>query len=236
VAFVAIGLVNSFFEYFLHRYVLHTPAVPLVRRLYRQHTLHHGLTHIGLRRMRDNRGILFVENNFPIVEAQQGEAAFFPWYSLAAFAAILSPLLALLQWVFPTYPWFLAGFASLTTSLMLYEGIHALNHLPFEKWAPLIAHPRWGAFWRRVYAFHLRHHAVTDCNESISGFFGLPVADWVFGTCVIPQTLYASGEEWTPGEFRSPRPRRLIRWMDARAASAVQRRRIANRVGGPTAE
>jgi hemolysin III len=155
---------------------------------------------------------------------------------LAAFAAILSPLLALLQWVFPTYPWFLAGFASLVTSLTLYEGLHALNHLPFEKWSPLIAHPRWGAFWRRVYAFHLRHHAVTDCNESISGFFGLPITDWVFGTCVIPQTLYASGEEWTPGKFRSPRPRKLIRWMDARAASAVQRRRLADHVREPAAE
>jgi hemolysin III len=66
---------------------------------------------------------------------------------------------------------------------------------------------------------------VIDCNESISGFFGLPVADWVFGTCVVPQTIYAEGEEWTDEKFRSPKPRALIAWLDAWALRVVQRRR-----------
>lgn len=42
VAFLAMSLVMSGVEYFFHRYVLHTPAIPFLRRLYRQHTLHHG--------------------------------------------------------------------------------------------------------------------------------------------------------------------------------------------------
>ncbi len=205
VAFVAVSLVNAFVEYFFHRYVLHTPAVPFLRRLYKQHTLHHALTRIARKAGRDGRGILFIENKFPITEPEQGEASFFPWYSLAVFALVLSPLLALLQWLFPSFPWFLAGFAALAVSLTLYEVLHAINHWPFEKWEPLIQHPRWGWLWRPAYAFHLRHHAVIDCNESISGFFGLPVADWAFGTCVIPKTVYAEGEEWTPDKFRSPR-------------------------------
>jgi hemolysin III len=79
--------------------------------------------------------------------------------------------------------------------------------------------------WLPAYAFHLRHHAVIDCNESISGFFGLPLGDWVFGTCVIPQTVYAEGEEWTPDKFRSPRPRWIIRRLDEWANRVVQRRR-----------
>ncbi|HEY0944340.1 MAG TPA: hemolysin III family protein, partial [Opitutaceae bacterium] len=220
-AFLAISLVNCVAEYFFHRYVLHTPAIPFLRRLYRQHTLHHALTHIARKQSRDGRGILFIENRFPIVEPEQGEASFFPWYSLAAFAAVLSPLLALLHWLLPAFPWFLSGFAALTVSLTLYEILHAINHWPFEKWRPLIEHPRWGRFWRPAYAFHLRHHAVTDCNESISGFFGLPLADWAFGTCVIPQTIYAQGEEWTPDKFLSPRPRRFICWLDAWAGRVV---------------
>jgi hemolysin III len=225
VAFFIVSLVNCFVEYFFHRYVLHTPAVPFLRRLYRQHTLHHALTHIARKQTRDGRGILFIENKFPIVEPEQNEAAFFPWYSLAVFAVVLSPLLALLQWGFPSFPWFLSGFAALAVSLTLYEILHAINHWPFENWEPLIQHPRWGWFWRPAYAFHLRHHAVTDCNESISGYFGLPLADWTFGTCVIPQTIYADGEEWAPEKFRSPRPRRLIRWLDTWADGVVQRRR-----------
>ena len=225
VAFAAISLVNCFIEFFFHRYVLHTPAVPLLRRLYRQHTRHHALTHVARKRTHDGRGILFIENRFPIVEPEQCEASFFPWYSLVVFAGLLAPMLTGLQWLWPSFPWFLSGFAALAVSLVLYELLHAINHWPFEKWEPLIEHRRWGRFWRPAYAFHLRHHAVTDCNESISGFFGLPLADWVLGTCVIPQTIYADGEEWTAEKFRQPQPRRFIRWLDARAAQVVRRQR-----------
>jgi hemolysin III len=237
VAFFVGSLVNCYVEYFFHRYVLHMPAIPFLRRLYRQHTLHHALTHIARKQTRDGRGILFIENKFPIVEHEQSEASFFPWYSLAAFAAVFSPLLALLQWLFPSFPWFLSGFTAIASSLTLYEVLHAINHWPFEKWEPLIMHPRWGMFWRPAYAFHLRHHAVIDCNESISGYFGLPLADWTFGTCVIPQTIYADGEEWTPDKFRSPHPRRLIRWLDAWADRVVQHRRaLASAERKPEAE
>jgi hemolysin III len=138
-AFVAISLVNCFIEYFFHRYVLHKPAIRLVQRLYRQHTLHHALTRIGQRQGRAGRGIMFIENKFPIVEPEQREASFFPWYSMAIFAGLLTPLLALLQWALPSFPWFFAGFAALATSLALYEILHAIDHWPFEKWAPLLS-------------------------------------------------------------------------------------------------
>jgi hemolysin III len=226
--FVGISLVDCFIEYIFHRYVLHTPAFPFFRRFYKQHTLHHALTRITRKRAHDGRGILFIENKFPIIEPEQGEASFFPWYSLAVFALILTPLLALLHGLLPSFPWFLSGYAALATSLALYEILHAVNHWPFEKWEPLITHPRWGRFWRPAYSFHLRHHAVIDCNESISGFFGLPVADWVFGTCVLPQTIYAEGEEWTPEKFSSPHPRALIRAVDKWAARRIERRRGAS--------
>jgi hemolysin III len=225
IAFLAVSLVNCFLEYFFHRYVLHMPAIPFLRRLYKQHTLHHALTRIARKQSRDGRGILFIENKFPIIEPEQGEASFFPWYSMAIFAVVLSPLLALLQWVFPSFPWFFGGFMALAVSLTLYEVLHAINHWPFEKWEPLISHPFWGRLWMPAYAFHLRHHAVIDCNESISGFFGLPLADWTFGTCVIPQTVYADGEEWTPDKFRQPNPRWLIRQLDGWAERVVRERR-----------
>lgn len=227
VVFCAISLVNSFVEFFFHRYVLHMPAVPFLRRLYRQHTLHHALTRIARKPSANGRGLLYVENKYPMTEPEQGEASFFPWYSLAVFALVLSPLLALLQWVLPSCPWFLAGYAALSVSLILYELLHALNHWPIETWTPLIEHARWGWFWRPAYAFHLRHHAVIDCNESISGFFGLPIPDWAFGTCVIPKTVYADGEEWSADKFVSPKPVRFIRWLDRTASGAVQRRRAA---------
>ena len=96
-AFIAVSLLNCFEEYFFHRYVLHQPAIRWLQNLYRQHTRHHALTRIGQKPGRAGRSILFIENKFPIAAPEQGEASFFPWYSLAVFAAILTPLLALLS-------------------------------------------------------------------------------------------------------------------------------------------
>lgn len=224
VAFLVIKVANCFGEFFFHRYVLHKPVVPLFSYFYRQHTKHHGLTRIARRRTRDGE-IAFVENVFPITEPEQKEASFFPWYSLLIFSIAVTPGLALLQWLLPAFPWFLAGYAAVSVSLVLYEVLHVIEHWPLEKWMPLIQHPRWGWLWRRAYSFHLRHHAVIDCNEAISGFFSLPLADWIFGTCVIPKTLYAHGETWEAPHFTSPQPCRLIRWMDRITDSMVARRR-----------
>jgi hemolysin III len=227
--FFAITLLNCFIEYFFHRYVLHKPVVRLLGHFYRQHTLHHSLTRIGRRRTPGGREVPYVENIFPITTPEQREASFFPWYTLVAFGVLITPLFAFLQWLAPAFPWFFSGFAALAGSLCLYEIFHAIEHWPFEKWAPLIEHPRFDALWRAVYSFHLRHHAVIDCNEAISGFFTLPVADWVFGTFVLPETLYADGGDWQAAEFSPSRPFALIRWCDAKADEIVQRRRAGSR-------
>jgi hemolysin III len=224
-AFLLISLVNCFIEYIFHRYVLHKPAIPLLRRFYRQHTLHHALTRIARKATRDGKGLMFIENKYPILDEEQHEASFFPWYTLVTFGLILTPLLFLLQWAFPSFPWFLSGFAALASSLAIYELVHAIEHWPLDVWEPLIESKRWGFFWRPAYSFHLRHHAVIDCNESISGFFCLPLADWALGTCLMPKSIYADGAEWSPKEFASPRPCWLIRTLDKAADRAVQRHR-----------
>jgi hemolysin III len=229
-AFLAIHLLTCFVEYVFHRYVLHKPVVPFLSRFYRQHTLHHSLTRIGKRYTAAGRAVPFVENVYPVTEPEQGEASFFPWYTLAVFAAILTPVFALLHWLMPTLPWFFAGYGALAFALALYEIFHAIEHWPFERWAPLIEHRRFGWFWRKVYSFHLRHHAVIDCNEAISGFFTLPVFDWIFGTFLLPKSLYVDGSEWNATEFTSPRPVALIRWCDAWTDARVKNRRAAGRI------
>ncbi len=228
VAFFALSLLNCFIEYIFHRYVLHKPAAPFLRRFYRQHTLHHALTRIARKATKDGKGLMFIENKYPMLEPEQDEASFFPWYTLGTFACIIAPLLALLQWLLPSFPWFFSGFAALASSLAIYELVHAIEHWSLDRWEPLLENPRWGAFWRRAYSFHLRHHAVIDCNESISGFFCLPLADWVFGTCLMPRSIYADGDEWTPEEFESPRPTWPIRMLDQATDRAVQRHRVGD--------
>lgn len=225
--FLLIKLFNCFMEFFFHRYVLHKPVVPFLSRFYRQHTLHHNLTRIGRKRTPGGKEIPYVENIYPITAPHQREASFFPWFTLLVFGLIVTPMFAALQWLFPSLPWFFAGYAALAASLILYEVFHAIEHWSFERWAVLIENPRWGRFWRKVYSFHLRHHAVIDCNEAISGFFTLPVADVAFGTWIFPKSLYVDGGEWEESEFTSPRPCRFIRWCDQASDNIVRNRRLA---------
>ena len=229
-AFLSLSLFNCFVEYFFHRYVMHKPVLKFLNYFYRQHTHHHSLTRITRRRTAGGIEVNFVENFYPILKIEQHEASFFPWYAFTIFAALFTPVFALLQWAAPSFPCFLAGYTALSSSLILYEVFHAIEHWPFEKWGPLIDHPRWGGFWRKTYSFHLRHHAVIDCNEAVSGFFILPVADWVFGTCIIPGILYKHGESPEPKEFLSPTPVWFIRWLDRITDGIVKQRRLRAQV------
>jgi hemolysin III len=238
--FVCIHAVAGIFEYFFHRYILHAPLVPWLSYFYRQHTLHHALTHIGYHRSKftgaevpglvDNEHV--ARNHFPIEEEKQHEASYFPWYSLLVFSLVVTPLLVLGQWLFPAAPFFLAGYLAVAWSLALYELIHAVEHWPQDTWDRLIGHPRHGRFWRKAYAFHLRHHADIRCNEGISGIFGLPLVDFILGTYVDPGTLYTHGARVDAEQFKSPRPRfGFIRWLDRKADEAVKNRRAAARAG-----
>ncbi len=226
--FLSVHVAAGFGEFFFHRYVLHAPLIPWLSYFYRQHTLHHALTRVGYRKVRPGaeETPCLVENHYPIETEKQYEASYFPWYSLVGFSLGASVILAPVQWLLPSAPIFLSGFLAIAWSLALYELIHAVEHWPQATWDRLVNHPRFGGFWRKAYAFHLRHHADIRCNEAISGVFGLPVVDVILGTYVDPETLYRHGQTAPATEFVSPRPRfGLIRWLDRRAEQSVEHRR-----------
>ena len=114
----------------------------------------------------------------------------------------------------PGLPVLLAGYAAIAWSMTLYEILHAIEHWSYEWWRNATEHPRFGAFWRRLYGFHLMHHANIGCNEAISGFFGLPVADWCFGTYHQPKQLLLEGRIATAKDFAVRPPHRFVRWLD----------------------
>ena len=225
ITFLVVHLATAFFEFFFHRYVLHAPAIPFLAYFYKQHTHHHALTSVRPPRMEKG-----VHNEFPILEEHQHEASFFPWYSLLVFAGLATPIFAVVHYFLPQTPIFLAGYAALTWSLVLYEILHAFEHKSVESWTPLLKHPTYGVFWRMVYGFHLRHHASIHSNESISGWFGIPIPDFVFGTWVNPKTLYEHGrKDVALVEFEPPKPVWYIRLLDQYVDESVQRRREKSR-------
>ena len=212
--FLGMHLFMCFFEWVFHRYVLHALVARPLGVFTTAHRSHHGLTPIKLLPAAPGSD-RFVLNRYPIVDEEQHVDSAFPWWALVAWWALFTPMLALLQWAFPHLPIVLGGYSAITFSMCLYEILHAVEHLPYEWWKAATEHPQFGFVWRRVYGFHHMHHANIGCNEAISGFFGLPVADWAFGTYHQPRELLLEGRVATAKDFAVPPPPAWVRWLDA---------------------
>ena len=225
-AFLAIHLLLAFFEWFFHRYVLHGVTMRWLQHFATGHRHHHSLTPIRLRPVAEGSD-RFVLNEYPITRQEQYEDSAFPPYALAGFWVFFTPLLIGLQLLLPRLPILLGGYAAITWSMILYEVLHAIDHWPYEWWKNATEHPRFGAFWRLLYGFHLMHHANIGCNEAISGFFSLPVPDWCFGTYHQPRQLLLEGRLATAKDFSVRQPRAVVRWLDRwvrRRESVIVRR------------
>ena len=175
---------------------------------------HHGLTSIRLQPVTAGSD-RYVLNRYPITEEAQNVDAAFPVYAIVAFWALFTPLLIVVQLLLPRAPILMAGYAAITWSMCLYEILHAIEHWPYEWWKRATEHPRLGGVWRRIYGFHHMHHANISCNEAISGFFSLPIADWMFGTYHQPKALLLEGRVATATDFAVPPPPGWVRWLDA---------------------
>jgi hemolysin III len=110
-----------------------------------------------------------------------------------------------------------------------YEVFHAVEHFPYEWWKSATEHPYMGLLFRKLYGFHHFHHANIKSNEAISGFYGLPIADWVFRTYHQPKELLLEGRVATAKEFQMKPPIRIVRWLDnlAREQEAKIIRKVA---------
>jgi hemolysin III len=224
--FLGMHLFLALFEWAFHRYVLHGITVWWLKRFAHGHRNHHSLTAIRLKSADPGSGRI-VLNEYPITREEQFPDSDFPVYALVAFWGLFTPLLAVLQFVFPRAPILLGGYAAIAWSMTLYEILHAIDHWPYEWWQKATEHPRFGPFWRRLYGFHLMHHANIACNEAISGFFGLPLPDWAFGTYHQPKELLLEGRQATARDFAIRPPRAFVRWIDEwarRRESGIVRR------------
>ena len=224
--FLGMHLVTCFFEWAFHRYVLHSLTSPWLVRFTSGHRSHHSLTPIRLHPVVEGSD-RYVLNRYPITEESQYRDSAFPVYATAAFWALFTPFLLVVQFMLPTLPVLIGGYAAITWSMCLYEILHAIEHRPYEWWKHATEHPRLGAMWRALYGFHHMHHANILCNEAISGFFGLPIADWALGTYHQPKELLLEGRVATAKDFAVPPPRRIVGWLDrwARKREAEIRRR-----------
>jgi hemolysin III len=220
--FLGMHLVLCFFEWGFHRYVLHSVTTRWLSYFARGHRSHHSLTPIRLQPVSEGSD-RYVLNRYPITEEEQYADSAFPVYATVAFWALFSPLLIVLQLIFPHLPILLGGYTAITWSMGLYEILHAIEHQPYEWWKRATENPRLGVMWRKLYGFHHMHHANILCNEAISGFFGLPIADWALGTYHQPRELLLEGRVATAKDFSVPQPPLLVRWVDGWATRRESR-------------
>lgn len=206
------NLVFCFGEYFFHRYLLHIEAVRILRQLCASHLAHHKLTSVGF----DERQRT-VRSAYAIRSAADDHSATFPPWALVAFFAFWTPFFAAAAFSFPRFPILLGGYTALAIAHFLYEAIHVAHHLPYDSWWQRriergIAAP----VWRKLYGFHQAHHANYRCNMNVAGFFGLPLADFVFGTYKQPAMLLLEGAPATKAVARelTPSPRWPISSLD----------------------
>lgn len=163
--FLGMHLLLCFFEWFFHRYVLHSITSRWLQGFARAHRHHHGLTPIRLQPVAAGSD-RYILNRYPITEEEQFEDSAFPVYAIAAFWAFFTPLLVALQLLLPHLPVLLGGYAGITWSMCLYEILHAIEHHPYDWWKRATEHPRVGGVWRKLYGFHHMHHANVSCNEA----------------------------------------------------------------------
>jgi len=210
------------FEYFFHRYVLHSVFWRPLGPMKRKHTEHHSLTHVReLKHKQDDEGNVEVRNCYPIVTPEQIESSAFPGYALVSFLLVFSGPLIAVQLLLPGLPILLAGYLAVVFSYALYEVKHAVEHNDYYSfWKPRIERSR---FFRSWYAFHLMHHSRIRVNQAIGGVFALPIWDWVFGTYFIPEHLPLPEATVPPESQVPPEPRRIIRWLDSLVAKAEDR-------------
>lgn len=212
-----IGLPLSLFEYFYHRYLLHSAVLPFLGSMHRAHSTHHGLTYVKAPvQPNEPERLVEVRSEFSVEHEHQEESMMFPYWSLPIFMFVFAILIALpLKLMFPQAPLVLALMISVTAFYSAYEIWHAALHLPFEAfWEPLFKKRFFGPIARRCYSFHLNHHWRPSSNLAVVGFWGIALWDHVFRTHRRPERIPLPGAEVNYIDASLPQPRWPVALLD----------------------
>ncbi len=158
----------NFFEWWLHRFVMHRPSSnPVARAVYNRHTLQHHQ--------------FFTDHEMRFADHRDYRVTFFPPYALATFTLMSIPAAIALGFVLsPNTGWL---FITTTTSVYLvYEFMHFCCHVEdnaFVRHMPFINTNR------RHHTAHHDQSIMMERNMNLT----FPIMDWVFGTSDLDRGL-----------------------------------------------
>ena len=154
---------GSFFEWFWHKYWMHTPRQP--KEAFRGHTIvHHGLY----------RG----DQTYFVEESEHPEHVLLKPYALPAIILLHLPIILLIdRFVLPHTA--IGALAATLLYFVVYEYTHWNMHVPRNHFVERYG---WFQFLRQ---HHHLHHRYMQKNFCVL----LPLADWCFGTMITEKSL-----------------------------------------------
>lgn len=171
--FVALFLYASFFEWALHRFLMHQP---LWWYPFRAHALiHHGIFRSG--------------PSYFLAEGQDHKNIRFAWWNAPLILGLHAPALLGIQYLLRADIFF-GGMAALGFYYFLYEYFHFCMHVPRRRWFERTAVFSW------LDAHHHQHHKRHFSNLNVV----LPLADLLFGT-LVPATKRIPAQRGAAGRL-----------------------------------
>ena len=161
-------LLCNFFEWLLHRHVMHRPQKSAaLRAIYRRHTLMHHQ--------------FFTDTEMRFAGPRDWRVTFFPPYALVVFVLMSIPGAAAVGWLFsPNCGWLLM--CTTTGVYLTYEFMHFCCHVD-DGW--FVRHCPFVNTIRRHHAAHHAQSLMMERNMNLT----FPIADWLFGTSDLDRGL-----------------------------------------------
>lgn len=158
----AIGVVfGSFFEWTLHKYVMHRP-VGKFRYAFQAHAVVH-------------HQVFKADHTYHVQKDSDKKTIPMAWWNGPVLILIGIAPFALLSWAIGEWPFVLGGFLAFAGYYATYEYIHWCMHLPKAR---RVEKPWW---FRRLNGHHLLHHRYMHKNFNVV----LPLADMILGTLML---------------------------------------------------
>ncbi len=148
----------SFFEWTLHKYIMHRPLWKF-RYPFQAHAVVHHKT-------------FKADHTYHLIDEKDKETIPMAWWNGPVLVAIGVIPFALLSWGIGEWGFTLGGFLSFAFYYCFYEYIHWCMHLPKSR---RVEKPWW---FRRLNGHHLLHHRYMHKNFNVV----LPLADLCLGT------------------------------------------------------
>lgn len=157
-----VGVVfGSFFEWTLHRYVMHRPIWNF-RYAFQAHAVVH-------------HQVFKADQTYHLQNEKDKETIPMAWWNGPALIAIGVIPFALISWAIGEWGFALGGFLAFAIYYGTYEYIHWCMHLPKAR---RVEKPNW---FRKLNGHHLLHHRYMHKNFNVV----FPLADFLLGTLIV---------------------------------------------------